>query len=97
LTDVQIGALFDHIRRNGKLLSVYEVQTIDAWDARTLALVRPFVNVRENAQGTNASLKEIPAQWRSRDHRSEHHRCGASPWFHGPARAARRSLHRSGW
>ncbi|MBK7752971.1 MAG: hypothetical protein IPI41_10355 [Flavobacteriales bacterium] len=59
LTDVQIGALFDHIRRNGKLLSVYEVQTIDAWDARTLALVRPFVNVRENAQGTNASLKEI--------------------------------------
>ncbi|NUQ14480.1 MAG: hypothetical protein HUU33_04060 [Flavobacteriales bacterium] len=59
LTDVQIGALLDHIRRHGKLLSVYEVQTIDAWDARTLALVRPFITVREDALRSRAGLKEI--------------------------------------
>ncbi|MBK9274300.1 MAG: hypothetical protein IPM49_07150 [Flavobacteriales bacterium] len=59
LTDVQIGALFAHIRKNGKLLSLYEVQTIDAWDARTMALVRPFITVREDPLRSRAGLKEI--------------------------------------
>ncbi|MCB0791741.1 MAG: hypothetical protein H6595_08815 [Flavobacteriales bacterium] len=59
LTDVQIGALFDHIHRDGPLLSIYELQTINAWDARTIELVRPFVTVREREQGARAGFKEI--------------------------------------
>lgn len=59
LSDLQIGALFSHLRRNGKLLTFYELQTIDAFDARTLALIRPFVTVRDQPRGTSASLKEI--------------------------------------
>lgn len=59
LSDVQIGALLEHIRRNGKLLSIYELQAIDGFDAATIAMVRPFVTVRENALGTSASLREI--------------------------------------
>ncbi len=59
LTDVQISSLVQHIRRNGKLLSIYELQTIDGWDVRTIELVRPFVTVRENPLTTTASLKNI--------------------------------------
>lgn len=59
LSDVQISALVQHIRRNGKLLSIYELQTIDGWDARTIEQVRPFITVRENERSSSASLKTI--------------------------------------
>lgn len=59
LTDVQVSALLQHIRRNGKLLSLYELQTVTGWDAAAIAMVRPFVTVRENPLSTRASLKEI--------------------------------------
>lgn len=62
LNDVQVSALLQHIRRNGKLLSLYELQTIDGWDATTIALIRPFVTVRESQMGARASLKEILKQ-----------------------------------
>jgi hypothetical protein len=59
LSDVQITALVDHVKREGRLLSFYELQTIDQFDMATLRLIRPFVTVRENDAGTQASLKEI--------------------------------------
>lgn len=59
LSDVQISALMEHQRKYGPLLSIYELQTIDALDARTIALIRPFVKVRNNVNATHASLKEI--------------------------------------
>ncbi|MCW5900394.1 MAG: hypothetical protein KIT10_14100 [Flavobacteriales bacterium] len=59
LSDVQISALIQHIRRNGKLLSIYELQTIDSWDVRTIEIVRPFITVRETPGSTSASLKNI--------------------------------------
>lgn len=59
LSDVQVSALIDHIRRNGKLLSIYELQTIAGWDLRTIELVRPFVTVRDDAVRSTASLKTI--------------------------------------
>lgn len=57
LTDVQVDAILAHRQRFGSYLSVYELQTIDALDPRTLALIRPFVTVRGNA--SRASLKEM--------------------------------------
>ncbi|MDX9751262.1 MAG: hypothetical protein RBT71_09310, partial [Flavobacteriales bacterium] len=59
LTDVQVSALLAHIRRNGKLQSIYELQTIAGWDLRTIEMVRPFVTVKENAVRSTASLKTI--------------------------------------
>ena len=59
LNDGQIGALLAHIADQGRLLSIYELQTIDGWDARTIQLVRPFVVVRENDKRTQSSFKEI--------------------------------------
>ena len=62
LNDVQVSALMQHIKRNGKLLSLYELQAINGWDAATIQLVRPFITVRENQMGARASLKEILKQ-----------------------------------
>ncbi len=62
LSDVQVSTLLQHIRRNGKLLSLYELQAINSWDPATINLVRPFITVRENALATRASLKEILKQ-----------------------------------
>lgn len=59
LSDVQISALIQHLRRNGRLLSLYELQTINGWDVRTIEMVRPFITVRENPLASNASLKTI--------------------------------------
>lgn len=59
LNDVQVSALLSHIQRNGKLLSIYELQTINGWDAATINLIRPFVTVRESQLGARASFKEI--------------------------------------
>jgi len=62
LNDVQVSALMQHIKRNGKLLSLYELQAVNGWDAATIQLVRPFITVRESQMGARASLKEILKQ-----------------------------------
>ena len=59
LNDVQIGALLAHVDRTGRMLSLYELQTINGFDPATIALIRPFVSVREDAGRSSASLKEI--------------------------------------
>ena len=59
LSDVQINALFDHIRTEGPLLSIYELQTIDAFDPYTIALVRPFITVREQTANTRVPFREL--------------------------------------
>lgn len=58
LSDVQISNLIQHMRRNGKLLSLYELQTINGWDVRTIEMVRPFITVRESGSG-KPTLKNI--------------------------------------
>jgi hypothetical protein len=62
LNDLQVSTMLQHVKRNGKLLSLYELQTINGWDVPTIEMVRPFITVRENPLGTNASLKEILKQ-----------------------------------
>jgi hypothetical protein len=59
LTDMQINAILQHRRRNGKFLSIYELQTVQTLDAHAIALIRPFVTVRESPLSSSASLKEI--------------------------------------
>lgn len=59
LNDVQISNLVEHIRRNGKLLSLYELQAIDGFDLATIRNIQPFVTVRDEALRTRASLDII--------------------------------------
>jgi len=61
LSDVQVSAILQHIRKEGKLLSLYELQTINGMDAATIDVIRPFITVRESEKSTRASLKEILA------------------------------------
>ena len=62
LSDVQISSAIQHVKRNGKFLSIYELQAVNGFDAATIQLIRPFVTVRENALESTASFKEIMKQ-----------------------------------
>lgn len=53
LTPLQINNLIAHRATSGALLSVLELQAIDGFDLSTIALMQPFVHVRE---GTNREL-----------------------------------------
>ena len=59
LNDMQINNLLDHIQANGKLLSFYELQSIDGFDLRTLRKLFPFVKVDEDSGPGAAVLKGL--------------------------------------
>ncbi len=59
LSDLQINAMLEHIRKNGKFLSIYELQTVHLMDAATLKMILPFVTVREVRRSTTATFREI--------------------------------------
>ena len=47
LSPQQIDSLFAHLEKNGSLISIYELQAIPHFDARTIATLRPFIAVEE--------------------------------------------------
>ncbi len=54
LSEIQISNLLTHIAKNGKLLSVYELQSIDGFDVATIQALMPYVKVsNEGAQRFN--------------------------------------------
>ncbi|HNR54646.1 MAG TPA: helix-hairpin-helix domain-containing protein [Flavobacteriales bacterium] len=59
LNDVQISDILQHRQRFGRFLNIYELQTLNSMDPRTIRLIEPFVLVRDNPLGSTASLKEI--------------------------------------
>lgn len=57
LTEAQIQSFFRHLERNGKLLSLYELQAIPGWDQATINRLLPFVTVKSTSlQEDNRSL-----------------------------------------
>lgn len=58
LTDIQINDLLLHIKQTGKLISIYELQSLKYWDLQTIQLVRPFVQVDDKLDQLHVSLKE---------------------------------------
>jgi len=56
LTESQIANLLTHIRENGKLLSVYELQAIDEFDLLTFHRLMPFVRVFSPENELNSDL-----------------------------------------
>jgi DNA uptake protein ComE-like DNA-binding protein len=59
LNDLQIQALLDHIAKNGKLISLEELQTIDGYDLTTIYNILPFVKVNEGTTNPTLNLKEL--------------------------------------
>lgn len=58
LNEVQINDLLLHIKLFGKLISVYELQSLKYWDLNTIELVRPFIRVDDKLDQVHVSLKE---------------------------------------
>lgn len=62
LTDVQITDLQLHIRQFGKLISIYELQSLKYWDMQTIQLVLPFVRVDDKLDQLHITFKEAIEQ-----------------------------------
>lgn len=58
LTDVQINNLRMHIERFGKLISIYELQSLKYWSMETIFMVLPFVKVDDKIDQLHVSFKE---------------------------------------
>ncbi len=61
LTDIQIAALLLHIKLFGKLITIYELQSLEYWDLQTIRLVLPFVRVDDRLDNLHVSLREAVA------------------------------------
>jgi hypothetical protein len=62
LTDVQISDLLLHIKMFGKLITIYELQSLEYWDLQTIQLVLPFVRVDDRLDNLHISFKEAIEQ-----------------------------------
>lgn len=59
LNTFQINNLINHISKNGKLLSIYELQSIEGFDLPTIEKIRPYIKVAESNNRVNASTGRI--------------------------------------
>lgn len=58
LSDIQINDLIVHRKLHGKLISIYEIQSLKFWDLETINLVLPFVSLDERLDGLHLNFKE---------------------------------------
>src|SRR5690606_34600994 len=59
LNDMQITGLLDHINKNGKLLRLEELQTINGLDSETIRQILPYVRVTEGYERDLAYLRNL--------------------------------------
>ena len=59
LSDIQINYLLKHIERNGKLMTIYELQSVEGFDLDLIFKILPYVKVDDNFDNPNVSFKEI--------------------------------------
>lgn len=59
ITEVQLQSFFSYRNTFGKLISIFELQTIPNWDLQTIYSVLPFVLVNTSATDYHVSTKEI--------------------------------------
>lgn len=59
LNDIQINYLLKHRDKNGYLISIYELQSIEGFDLATIKKILPFVYVSDNFNSAFFSIKEM--------------------------------------
>lgn len=59
LNDIQINNLLSHIEKNGKLITIYELQGINGFDLQTIQKILPYVKVTDNFTTAHFSPKEM--------------------------------------
>ena len=62
LTSIQIQDLLFHRKAFGKLISIYELQSLEFWDLSTIQLVLPFVRIDDRLDNLHISLKDAIKQ-----------------------------------
>lgn len=59
LSDIQINNLIKHIAKNGNLITIYELQSVDGFDIASIKKILPFVYVSDNFNSAHFSAKEM--------------------------------------
>jgi hypothetical protein len=59
LNDIQINNLFEHMNKNGKLISIYELQSIEGFDLETINKLIPYIYVSGEINKRYFSIKEM--------------------------------------
>src|SRR5690606_25191955 len=59
LSPIQINNLLNHIKNTGKLLEIYELQSIHAFDLETIKLLLNFATINPSSSFENLSLKKL--------------------------------------
>lgn len=59
LNDIQINSLIKHRERNGNLISIYELQSVNGFDLGSIRKILPFVYVSDNFGAAHFSAKEM--------------------------------------
>jgi hypothetical protein len=58
LTDIQINDLLLHRKMFGKLISIYELQSLKYWDLQSIQMVLPFVRVDDRLDNLHLTFRE---------------------------------------
>ena len=59
LNDIQINNLLTHLEKYGKLITIYELQTIDGFDLQTIRRLLPYIKVADNFSSAHFNLNEM--------------------------------------
>lgn len=59
LNDIQIFNLLNHISMFGRLISIYELQSVDGFDMETILAIQPFVTVAEEVRRRHFSFDDL--------------------------------------
>lgn len=59
LSDIEINNLLRHIEKNGKLITIYELQGIAGFDLQTIQRLLPYVKVYDGFTSSHFSIKEM--------------------------------------
>lgn len=59
LTSIQINNLLAHIEKNGKLMTLEELQTIEGFDKEDIKMIMPFIKVTTNVDSPQLTLNEL--------------------------------------
>jgi hypothetical protein len=59
LNDIQINSLLAHIKKNGRLITIYELQGIAGFDLQTIHRILPYVHVTDNFDAAYFGINEM--------------------------------------
>ncbi len=62
LSEIQINNLLSHVKKNGNLISIHELQSIDGFDLQTIKAVLPYVYVTDYKSKSQFSMREMLEQ-----------------------------------